>query len=108
MKIKFEPVRWMTGTLAIVAGLIAANETLHVLPAGWSEVLLYASMVLTVVLGAITRSKVTPLAAPRLDEGTPLVPKSMAGSGPRGASAGAAVHPWLPRTPVVLGEDRRP
>lgn len=76
MRFKFEPVRWMTAILAVVAGLIAANETLHVLPSRWTEVLLYASMVLTVALGAIARGKVTPLAAPKDDGGRPLVPLS--------------------------------
>jgi hypothetical protein len=77
MKVKFEPVRWMTWTLAVLAALTGADAQFHVLPAGATPYLLGAGAVLTVMLGAATRSSVTPLTAPKDAAGVPLVPVTM-------------------------------
>jgi hypothetical protein len=82
---KFEPVRYATGALAIIGALIGANELVHdttgvdIIPAGATPYLIFASVVLTLILGGAVRNRVTPLAAPKDDAGVPLVPKSMAG-----------------------------
>lgn len=82
---RFEPVRWAAGALALVTALIAMNELVHdttntdIIPAGATPYLLGAEVLLTLLLGHAVRNRVTPLARPQDDAGTPLVPKSMAG-----------------------------
>ncbi len=77
MKIKFEPVAWLTVAAIVVGGLIEADRELHVLPAPWAHWLAVAALVLgLVVAGVKARGAVTPVAAPRDDGGRPLVPLS--------------------------------
>lgn len=81
--LKIEPVRWMTWLLALVTALIGANELVHdltgndMVPAGLTPYLLGAEALLALLLGAKVRSLVTPMARPRVDEDTPLLPKAM-------------------------------
>ena len=77
MKIKFEPVRWMAGVLAFLTALIAVNEMFHLLPGAWTPWLLAAETLLTLLLGRQVRNAVTPLAAPKTEDGQPaiLLPK---------------------------------
>lgn len=62
---KFEPVRWMTWTLAILSALTGTGALMDILPARVAGALVVAVAVLTAVLGGITRAAVTPLARPR-------------------------------------------
>jgi hypothetical protein len=107
---KFQPVRWMTVALALVTALIGANELVHdltgtdIVPAGLTPYLLGIEALLALLLGAKVRGMVTPLARPRLDEDTPLVPKPFArGAGSDGEAppsargggiGGAGMHSW--------------
>lgn len=74
---KFEPVRWATGTLALVTALIAVNERVKVIPEAATPYLLGAEVLLALLLGKVVRDRVTPTAAPRDDAGVPLVPLPM-------------------------------
>jgi len=99
VKPKFEPVRWMTWTLAVLAALTGADAQFHVLPAGWTPYLLGAGAVLTVLLGAATRSSVTPLAAPRDDAGVALVPMTMKTDKPPPALPNIPPSAWTREEP---------
>ncbi|HEY9411106.1 MAG TPA: hypothetical protein VIP77_16120 [Jiangellaceae bacterium] len=73
---KFEPVRWLTATVAILTALLGTTALTDVLPkqaVGWLGL---AIAVLTAVLGAMARGAVTPLAQPEDAEGRQLVPRS--------------------------------
>jgi hypothetical protein len=74
---KFEPVRWATVTLAVLAALIGANDQFDILPVGVTPYLNYAAAVLSLLLGVAVRNRTTALAAPKDDAGVPLVPKPM-------------------------------
>lgn len=76
---KLAPVAWMTTILAVLTSVEAVNAALHFLPVGWTPYLVGAIAVLAAVLGVLTHARVTPVAAPRDDTGTPLVPKWAAG-----------------------------
>jgi len=99
-KIKFRPVAWMTWVLGVLVTVEAVNEGAHLLPAGWTPYLLGAIAVLTAVLGKLAHGAVTPLARPRDDAGTPLVPKWAAQDGqtppstPGGGIGGAGMRSW--------------
>jgi hypothetical protein len=97
MNIKFEPVRWMTWTLAVLAALTGADAQFHLLPAGWTKWLLYVGAVLTVMLGAATRSSVTPLTAPKDSAGVALVPVTMKPETPPPDLPGVPTSAWAPR-----------
>lgn len=71
---RFEPVRWMTWLLAALLAVQTVNAEGHLLPDSWTKYLLGASALLTLLLGSAVRARVTALAAPRMDEDTPLVP----------------------------------
>lgn len=71
---KFEPVRWMTWILVILSALAGTTALTDVLPIKVLGAGTVAIAVLTAILGAITRDKVTPLAQPRDAAGVPLVP----------------------------------
>lgn len=73
-KPKLEPVRYAAALLTLLIAVEAVNEKAHLLPAGWTPYLLAAIALLTLLLGGVVRNRVTPIAAPRLDEDTPLVP----------------------------------
>jgi hypothetical protein len=86
-KFKIEPVRYATGLLAVLLAVEAVNEAADLLPDAATPWLVGAIAVLSLLLGKVVRDRVTPLARPRLDEDTPLIPKAMAGpssSGPGG------------------------
>lgn len=95
---RFEPVAWMTAALAALTVAETINEATHLLPAAWSPYLLGAIAVLTAVLGKLARDKVTALAKPQDDAGTPLVPKWAAGDSAAppasGGIGGAGLHSW--------------
>lgn len=71
---KFEPVRWATVTLAVLAALIGANDQFDILPVGVTPYLNYAAAVLAFLLGKLARDRTTALAAPRDALDRPLVP----------------------------------
>ncbi|MET0426701.1 MAG: hypothetical protein ABW046_22735 [Actinoplanes sp.] len=97
---KFEPVRWATGALALIGTLIGANELVHdttgtdVIPAGATPYLIFASVVLTLILGGAVRARVTPLAAPKDAADTPLVPKSFTTDEQRERGRGLGMAGW--------------
>lgn len=76
---KFRPVVWLTTIAAILTGLTAASAEPpldHLLPhavAGWLGAI---TVIVTVVVGAVTHNLVTSLARPRDAKRRPLVPKS--------------------------------
>lgn len=98
--IKFKPVAWLTGLVSVLTALEAVDAKVHVLPAAWTPYLVGAIAVLTVVLGALVHGVVTPLARPRDDAGTPLVPKWAVQEGatppstPGGGIGGAGMRSW--------------
>lgn len=73
--IKLHPVAWMSGLLTVLIAVEAVDRAAHLLPAAVAPYLLGAIAVLTAVLGKLAHGVVTPLARPRDDAGTPLVPK---------------------------------
>jgi hypothetical protein len=74
-KFRFEPVRWLTGTALVLGAALEVDRQYQILPAGWGHyVAAGAAFVALLVVGAKARSAATPLAAPKLDEDTPLVP----------------------------------
>ena len=96
---RFEPVRWAATTLGILAALIGANDQFDILPVGVTPYLNYAAAVLTLLLGAAVRNRVTPTAAPKDDAGVRLVPAPMAtpprpGAGPADRSSGLGMAGW--------------
>ncbi len=73
---RFEPVRWMTITVAVLTALLGTGALTDVLPVtvvGWLGL---AVAVLTAVLGVLARNAVTPLAQPEDAEGRQLVPRA--------------------------------
>ena len=77
-KIKFEPVRWAARLFAFLTALVAVNEMFHLLPGSWTPWLLAAEALLALLLGREVRKQVTPLAAPKTEDGRPaiLLPKT--------------------------------
>lgn len=76
MKFKLEPVRWLTVLAVVLGAALEVDNQYHVLPAGWGHWVAAAAGFVALVLVAVkARGAVTPLAAPRADEETPLVPK---------------------------------
>lgn len=74
---KLQPVAYMTTILTILTAVETVNETsAHFIPDRYNVYVLGAIGVLTVVLGVLTRNRVTPTAAPKDDAGTPLVPQT--------------------------------
>jgi hypothetical protein len=73
-KFKLEPVRYATALLTLLIAVETVNEGAHLLPGSWTPYLLAAIGLLTLLLGGAVRARVTPTAAPKLDEDTPLVP----------------------------------
>jgi hypothetical protein len=98
--IKFQPVAWMAGALTVLTALETVNAAARLLPAAWTPYLLGAIAVLTAVLGKLAHGAVTPLAAPKDDAGTPLVPKWAARdaetppSTPGGGIGGVGMRNW--------------
>jgi hypothetical protein len=80
--LRINPVAWATTLLTVLVAFEAVDRAAHILPSGASPYLLGAIAVLTAVLGKLTHDAVTPLAAPRDDAGTPLVPKWAASDAP--------------------------
>lgn len=76
---KFEPVRIMTVTVATATALLGVGELTSILPATVVGAAVTGVAVLTAILGALTRARVTPLARPRDAVGTPLVPVQRGG-----------------------------
>jgi hypothetical protein len=74
----FEPVRWATVALAVLAAVIGVNDQFGVLPDVVTPYLNYAAAVLALLLGAAARERTTALAAPRDAAGERLVPASVA------------------------------
>lgn len=70
---RFEPVRWMSGLLAVLIAVETVNESAGLLPAAWTPYLLGAIAVLTLILGEAVRNRATPTAAPKDDAGVRLV-----------------------------------
>jgi hypothetical protein len=89
---RFEPVRWASWLLAVLAALIGANDQFDVLPVGITPYLNYAAAVLVLLLGVSVRARTTALAAPRDAAGTALVPLTMS-------------TPATPSRPPVRGWD---
>ena len=76
--IKLYPVAWLTGAAVVAGGALEADRQYHVLPNSWSHWLAYAALALALIVAGIkAHGAVTPLAAPKDDAGTPLVPKTM-------------------------------
>lgn len=71
---EFKPVVWMVGLLATIDAVLAANEAFHLLPDDATKWLLFASAILTAILGRMVYNRVTPLADPKAANGLPLVP----------------------------------
>jgi hypothetical protein len=71
---EFKPVVWMATILATIDAVLLANDTLSLLPDGWTKWLLLASAILTGILGKLVYSRVTPLADPKAANGRALVP----------------------------------
>ncbi len=74
-KIRLNPVRWMTITVAVLTALLGVTTLTDVLPdqvVGAGGVIV---AMLTAVLGALTRQAVTPVAAPMSADNVPLVPR---------------------------------
>lgn len=74
---KFEPVRWMTWVVVVLAAVLGANETAQLLPDRWVAVVAFVLAVLLAILGTAVRSRTTALARPRDAAGTALVPLGM-------------------------------
>lgn len=72
--LKLEPVRWATALLTLLIAVETVNEGAHLLPDRATPYLLSAIALLTLLIGGVVRGRVTPTAAPKLDEDTPLVP----------------------------------
>lgn len=85
MGFKFKPLAWMTGILTTLGALMTLDRTLEeagvqdIIPEAWEPYVQGAIVLLTVILGKAAYDRVTPLAAPKDDAGTPLVPKNLAG-----------------------------
>jgi hypothetical protein len=69
-----EPVKIMTWLLTTLTALSSVPLFMNWLPPKISAGLLVVIAVLTAVLGAVVRGKVTPLAKPRDEDGRILVP----------------------------------
>lgn len=74
---KFEPVKWMTIILGVLVALSSVPLFMDWLPDRVQAVILIAIAVLTAILGKTVHDRVTPLAAPKDDAGTPLVPANV-------------------------------
>jgi hypothetical protein len=74
MGFAFEPVKWMKWILATLTALTAVPLFMAWLPPKVAAGILAAIAILTAVLGAIVRGKVTALARPRDEDGRILVP----------------------------------
>lgn len=82
MKIKYEPVAWLTGIATVLVGLAGTTAITNALPARMAGALTMAAAGATLILGVLTRDKVTSLARPRDALGRPLVPDGVTGSEP--------------------------
>lgn len=71
---KYQPVRIMTVIVAVLTALLGVGDLTSILPATVVGAAVTGVAVLTAILGALTRARVTPLARPRDAVGTPLVP----------------------------------
>lgn len=71
---KLNPVAWLTTLIAVLTAADGALEGLHILSPTVAATAAGAIAVLTAILGAITHTRVTPLANPRDDNGRALVP----------------------------------
>lgn len=76
MKLKIQPVAWMTTVLAVLVAVDSALAGTGVYPASVAAWVGAAIAVLTAILGALTHGAVTPLARPRDSSGRALVPVS--------------------------------
>lgn len=79
-KFRFEPVKWLTTVSAVLVIATGATQTppfdhVHWIAAG-TPYLAGATAVVTAILGALARSKVTPLARPQTADGRALVAPS--------------------------------
>lgn len=75
-KFRFEPVVWLTTVAAVLGAALEVDAQYHILPAGWGHwVAAAAGFVALLVTAVKARGAVTPLAAPKVDEDNPLVPK---------------------------------
>lgn len=78
---KFQPVKWMTGILAVLGVLVTIDQTIDVIPDREMAYVTGAITVITVVLGYLTHQRTTATANPKTTiDGTlvPLVPKPSA------------------------------
>lgn len=71
---KLNPVAWLTTLIAVLTAADGALEGLHVLSPGVAAAGAGLIAVLTAVLGAVTHTKVTPVANPHDNNGRALVP----------------------------------
>jgi hypothetical protein len=98
MSLKLEPVAWLTAAAVVVGGLLEADRQLHVLPTSWGHWPAFAALGLgLIVAGARTRSAVTPIAAPKDDAGTRLVPVTMKTEPPAPDLPGIPPSVWAPK-----------
>lgn len=74
LKLKFEPVLWLTTFYTALGAILLANEQFHMLPASWVRVASFVAGVLGIWFGKRTRNAVTPVAAPKDGTDRPLVP----------------------------------
>ena len=79
MSFRFKPVAWMTTILAALSGAVALDETLEatgtadLIPAAAEPYVQGAIVLLTVILGKLTYNRVTPVAAPKTEDGRPAI-----------------------------------
>ena len=77
MKLKFNPVAWMTTVLTVLIAVDAALGGTGAYPPAVAAWVGAAIAFLTTLLGVLTHGKVTPTARPRGAAGERLVPATM-------------------------------
>lgn len=78
---KFQPVVWMTAILAFLGILVTVDQAVDIIPDKYMAIVTAAITVITIILGRLTHSSVTPTVDPKTTiDGTivPLVPKPSA------------------------------
>jgi hypothetical protein len=76
---KFEPVKWMTVILTLLVAAESVQQFVDLIPEKVNGYVLIAIAILTAILGKQAHDKVTPLAAPKDNDGRALVPANKTG-----------------------------